>query len=202
MTNHTPIQVLSVGSSAESSLALHAFFNESPDLSLADAAANSAEALQKLNDKHIDVVLLELSSQDLDGIELTKQIRKSHSQVRVLISTASDTPADIFAAMDAGADGYVLNGNPPKGLKMAISSVKLGAVWLDPGIAKQVLEVMVTTASLSTARVLPTGLLTLPLMPHEKEILNEVAASDCVDGVCLVNPDFVRKLRRLARPSA
>lgn len=159
---------------------------------------NPAEALQKLEDKHLDIVLLDLAGQDEHAIELTRQIRKSHPTVRVLVTTASNKPEDIFAAMDAGADGYVLKGNR-RGLEMAIRSLRLGTVWLDPGIAQQVLEAMVQASSSgSKKRTLPTGLLTIPLMPDERELLSAVASSSCVDGVCMVDPSFVKKLRRFA----
>ncbi len=168
-------------------------------ITLADEASNEIEALQKLKAKHVDVVLLDLSLQDVDGVRLTQLIRKSHPTVRVLISTAFRRAADIFAALDAGADGYVLKSNN-EGLAVAISSVRLGAVWLDPGIATQVLEVVESQASSVTApmRTLPTGLFPIPLYPHEKNLLNKVATSSCVDGVCMVDPAFVIKLRGYA----
>jgi DNA-binding NarL/FixJ family response regulator len=198
MANSTTIQVLSIVSNDDSRLNLREFLAGIAGVSLADEATNPSEALQKLENKYVDVVLLDLAAQDVDAIELTRQIRQSHPSVRVLITTASNKPEDIFAAMDAGADGYALKGNH-QGLEMAIRSLKLGTVWLDPGIAQQVLEAMVTASSSSSKkRTLPTGLLSIPLMPDEKELLHAVASSSCVDGVCMVDPAFVRKLRRLA----
>ncbi len=195
MTSQTSIQVLVLASDDENRLALHDFFFNKPGLTLAAEAANASEASLCLNTKHVDVALLELGAQDTDGVELTRQIRKSHPTVRVLISTASNTPENIFAVMDAGADGYVLKGNDI-GLEKAISTVRLGTVWLDPGIAAQVLEAMVSAPP--STRVLQTGMMTLPLMPDEKQLLNQVAASNCTDGVCMVDPSFVRNLRRFA----
>jgi len=196
MASSTSIQVLSIVSNDDSRLNLREFLAAISGVSLTDEATNRSEALQKLKTNPVDVVLLEVAAQDVDAIELTRQIRQSHPSVRVLITTASNQPEDIFAAMDAGADGYVLKGNH-KGLEMAIRSLKLGTVWLDPGIAQQVLEAMVTASSSSSKkRTLPTGLLSIPLMPDEKELLNAVASSNCVDGVCMVDPAFVRKLRR------
>lgn len=174
---------------------MHDFFFTKPALTLAAEATSASEALQCLNSKHVDVALLELGVQDAEGIELTRQIRKLHPAVRVLISTASNTPENIFAVMDAGADGYVLRGNDI-GLEKAISTVRLGTVWLDPGIAAQVLEAIVSAPS--STRVLATGMLTLPLLPDESQLLNAVAAGNCADGVCMVDPSFVRKLRRFA----
>lgn len=197
MAAPTSIQVLSVLSNDESSLALRTYLSELQGISLADQASTAAEALQNLKSNHIDVVLLDLAAQEVDGIELTRQIRELHPSVRVIVSTASNKPEDIFAAMEAGADGYTLKGNH-QGLEMAIRSVKLGTVWLDPGIAAQVLDAIVSATSNSSTRVLQTGMLTLPLMPDDKNLLSAVAGGSCTDGVCMVDPSFVRKLRRYA----
>ncbi len=197
MATATPIQVLSVLSNDEVSLALQKYLSEIQGITLADKAATESEALQNLKDKTIDVVLLDLAAPDVNGIELTRQIRESYPNVRILVSTASNSPEDIFAAMDAGADGYVLKGNH-QGLEMAIRSIRLGTVWLDPGIAAQVLDAMVAATSTDSTRVLQTGMLCLPLMPDDKNLLSAVADSSCTDGVCMVNPAFVRKLRRFA----
>ncbi len=195
MTSQQTIQVLVLASNDADRGDLRNFLLAKPGLSLAAEATNSEEALQWLKTTHVDVGLLELEAQNADGIELTRQIRKSHPTVRVLISTDSKTPEGIFALMNAGADGYVLKGNDI-GLEKAISTVRLGAVWLDPGIAAQVLEAMVSAPP--STRVLQTGMMTLPLMPDESQLLSEVATSSCTDGVCMVDPSFIRKLRRFA----
>lgn len=199
MAGSTSIQVLSVVGNDESSRCLRELLRGLRGVSLADEASSEAEVLQKLGDKHVDVVLLDLSLPDVDTIRLTQQIRQSHPAVRVLISTAFRRASDIFSALDAGADGYVLKGNN-KGLESAIGSVRLGAVWLDPGIAKQVLDAMAAPTALDkqAKRTLPTGVMPIPLWPHEKDLLNKVAASNCADGVCMVDPSFVKKLRRFA----
>ncbi len=195
--SNTSIQVLSVDSHDDSRRELKEFFETIPDLNLKAQAANASEAIAALQGQTIDVALVDLSLIGEDGIQLTKQIRQMHNGVRVLIFTASDSPDDIFSAMDAGADGYVLKNSLSKVLETAVRSVRLGAVWLDPGIAKQVLQV-VQTPTTKTTRILPTGLMTVPLLPDERNILTEVASSNCVDGVCMVDPDFVRKLRRFS----
>ncbi len=199
MAPSTSIQVLLVTGNDEDRLSLRTLVAGLPGIALADEASNEVESLRKLNSKHVDVVLLDLSLKNLDGVRLTQLIRKSHPTVRVLISTSFRRATDIFAALDAGADGYVLKGNND-GLAVAISSVRLGAVWLDPGIATQVLEVVESQASSGKTpmRTLPTGLFPIPLYPHEKNLLNKVATSNCVDGVCMVDPDFVMKLRGYA----
>ncbi|MCC6980539.1 MAG: response regulator transcription factor [Candidatus Melainabacteria bacterium] len=197
MATSPTIQVLAVLGNDEVSCGMYSFISNSQGMTIADKASTEVDALKCLTSKNIDVVLLDLSVREVNGIELTEQIRERFPTVRVLISTASMSPEDIFAAMDAGADGYVLSGNN-KGLELAIRSVKLGTVWLDPGIATQVLDAMVAATSNPSTRVLQTGMLCLPLLPDDKALLSSVAASSCSDGVCMVDPSFVRKLRRFA----
>lgn len=189
------IHVLSISTDGGSAHALQTILSAASDLSLADEASDESQALQKLKEKHVDVVVIDYPLKDVDGIALTRKIHQSDKSARVLISTHSDCPMDIFTAMDAGADGYVLKENH-RGLEMAIRSVKLGTVWLDPGIATKVLDAMVTASSSKVTRTLPTGMLSIPLFPDEKQLLTAVAASNCADGVCMIDPSFLKKLRR------
>lgn len=196
MPDDNQTHVLSVESDECVKLELRSFLSGIADLKL-DEADNAAEALQVLNSTKIDVALIGLAD-SAANVELTKQIRKEHPGVRILILTNVDSPEDIFTAMNAGSDGYVLRGVFAKPLEMAIRSVRLGTVWLDPAIAKQVLLAIEKPRPDKDVRILPTGLLMIPLMPEERSLLDDVASSNCVDGVCMVDPAFVRKLRRFA----
>lgn len=194
MSSNNVIRVLSIETSDESNSALREYLAKFSGIELGASATSDADAMQKLESHQIDIVLLDLGLPG--GIALIKQIRASHPGVRVIVVTASDAPEDIFESMDAGADAYVLKGNVFEALEIAIRSARLGAVWLDPGIARQVLEAIQNPPPMS--RVLPTGFLPMPLMPQEKSLLDEVAGSSCKDGVCMVDPSFVRKLKRFA----
>lgn len=189
------LRILSIDSNNASASALQTSLGAISGVTLAAQAASATQAMQALASNSIDVALVDLGSPD--SIELTKRIRSAYPSVRLVIITASDSPDDIFAAMDAGADGYVLKGNVDRVLEFAIRSVKLNTVWLDPAIAQQVLQAIENSAE-KQGRILPTGLVTLPLLPDEKSLLHEVAASSCKDGVCMVDPSFVRKLKRFA----
>lgn len=195
MSYQTQLQILLVGASDESRVSLRKTLSAVPDFSLVAETVDSTKLLEELQSKAVNVVILCLP--EVDAVGLTGQVRKSNPTVRVLILTASDTPADIFAAMDAGADAYVLKNNLPSVLEVAIRSARAGAVWLDPGIAKQVLQV-VEAPPAEPSRILPTGFFKMPLMPDEKSVLTEVAFGDCKDGVCMVDPSFIRKLKRFS----
>jgi Response regulator containing a CheY-like receiver domain and an HTH DNA-binding domain len=196
MPDEKQTRVLSVESDDRTKLELRSFLSEIRDLEL-NEADNAAQALQVLGEKGIDVALIGLADSSAN-VALTKEIRKVHPGVRILVLTNIDSPEDIFTTMNAGADGYVLKGVFAKPLEMAIRSVRLGTVWLDPHIAKQVLKAIENASSAKNVRILPTGLLTIPLMPEERSLLDGVASSNCVDGVCMVDPSFVKKLRRFA----
>lgn len=201
MSSHSPLRILSVESSDESRSILHGVLTKIPDFVLVADMHSTDETLLKIRaDDSIDIMVVDLAL-DGDAVGLIKQVRHLNPAVRVLIYTASDSPQDIFAAMDAGADAYVLKENLRTVLETAIRSARLGTVWLDPGIARQVLQIMETAAS-TPSRVLPTGFMPMPLMPDEESILSEVAASACTDGVCMVDPSFVRKLKRFARAAS
>ncbi|SRR5579885_791780 len=198
MTDPKSIRVLSIDSNESSRLAVRQALQGSGSIEIAAEVTTAAEALQWLGKEELDVVLIDLRLPDGNGVELTKKVRDLSPNVRVVILTSSDVPEDIFAAMDAGADGYVLKGNISTAIETAIRSVRLSAVWLDPGIAQQVLKVIEAPIT-KPARILPTGLMAIPLMPNEKALLNDLAASSCVDGVCMVDPAFVKKLRRYSQ---
>ena len=199
MLNSSAIKILCVANAADGGATLLEFLAKVSGISVLGVSESAVDVLKALKSKEADVLLVHLGTKDLDGIELIRQLRESHPTVHVLVCTASNKTEDIFAAMNAGADAYVLRDNF-SGLESAIRSVKLGTVWLDPGIAKQVLDVIVES-SWAQARTLPTGLMTLPLLPQERRVLEDLAGSSCVDGVCMIDPAFLKKLKRYAPQS-
>lgn len=199
MSYETQIRILLGAVSDESRVSVRKTLSLVPDFALSAETADAAKLVQELQSSPIDVVILCLP--EVDAVGLTKQIRTSNPSVRVLIFTASDSTADIFAAMDAGADAYVLKSNLPSVLEIAVRSVRAGAVWLDPGIAKQVLQVAEAPPA-EPSRILPTGFFKMPLLPDEKSVLTEVAFGNCKDGVCTVDPSFIRQLKRFSTSHA
>jgi DNA-binding NarL/FixJ family response regulator len=198
----TSIRIVHLASDADAKAAVRDVLTSCRDLAVTDEVTDAAGILATLSSDSADVVLLDLGCHGLDPTGLTREIRQHHPKVRVLVFTSCDSPHDIFATLDAGADGYVLKSNLAEGLENAIRSVRLGTVWLDPGIAKQVLDIIAEAPLIGSPRELPTGVMIMPLFPHERNLLSEVAASSCVDGVCQVDPSFIRKLRRFASAAA
>lgn len=109
-------------------------------IELVGQAANGLEAVEKAIALNPDVILMDIGLPEIDGIEATKRIRDNHLNSKILMFTSRESQEDVFAALKAGADGYVMKGVNPQQLASAISAVNEGTAWLDPAIAKLVLQ--------------------------------------------------------------
>ncbi|HEY9714737.1 MAG TPA: response regulator [Chroococcales cyanobacterium] len=192
------IQLLIVEPNQSMSESLSEQIGKISGLNLTAAVKTRTEAITNLLGKRIDVVLLDCSVAEIEPLGLIKQIKSMRLGTRVLAYTSSTDSDVILNSLDAGADGYVLVANLPTALETAVRSVRLGAVWLDPAIARQVLEVAQIAAARDPIRELPTGILPLPLSTDELFLLKEVAESSCKDGVCMVDSNFLAKLKRFS----
>ena len=135
---------------------------------LAGTAATGAEAVRAAVTLQPDVVVMDIQMPDLTGIEATRQITRAAPDVAVLILTMFDDDESVFAAMRAGARGYVLKGAAPDNVIRAIAAVAAGEAIFGPGVARRAL------AYLSGPR---TDQPAFPeLTPREREVLDLIAA--------------------------
>jgi DNA-binding NarL/FixJ family response regulator len=105
-----------------------------PDIRIVGSAATVAEALARMRAKPPDVVLLDVRLPDVDGLDGIQTILAAHSRVRVIMFTAYDADEYVFAAIKAGAKGYVVKGSPGIELVRAIRQVHAGDSYLSPAI--------------------------------------------------------------------
>jgi len=105
-------------------------------------ASDGVQALAALDLHHPDVVVMDLQMAGMGGIEATRRIIERRPTTAVLVVTMFDDDDSVFAAMAAGASGYVLKGADRDELKSAVRSVGLGQVVLGPGVAQKVLRRM------------------------------------------------------------
>ncbi|MBA0168095.1 MULTISPECIES: nitrate/nitrite response regulator protein NarP [Pectobacterium] len=85
-------------------------------------ASNGMEALSLANRDSPDIILLDLNMKGLSGLDTLHALRHDGICARVIVLTVSDAPSDIYALMDAGADGYLLKDSAPEHLLDAIRS--------------------------------------------------------------------------------
>jgi DNA-binding NarL/FixJ family response regulator len=110
------------------------------DIELAGTASNGNEAIDAVERLHPDVVLMDLSMPELDGVEATRRISVEHPSSRVLVLTSFSDQTRILDALSAGADGYLLKHAEPDDIAEAIRAVHGGGSPLDPKAARALIE--------------------------------------------------------------
>lgn len=119
---------------------LKAVFAEHPGFSVVGEAENGLEAIQKAGTLKPDVVIMDITMPELNGITATKRLSEEHPDVRVIILSMH---ADIYNAIEAfraGALGYVLKDSPPEELLLAVDKVMAGAKYASPAVTGELLN--------------------------------------------------------------
>ncbi|PJE96591.1 DNA-binding response regulator [Streptomyces carminius] len=110
------------------------------DIEVVAEAENGADALRKLRDVEADVVIMDIRMPVLDGIEATRILMGQEGAPRVLALTTFDTEEDAFAALSAGASGFLLKNSPGPELVEAIRVVAAGDSVVAPRITRLLLD--------------------------------------------------------------
>ena len=112
-----------------------------PDLASVGEAATGAEAVELARREKPDLVLMDIRMPEMDGIEATRQITAdpATSNVRVLILTTFDLDEYVFAALRAGASGFLLKDTRPADLLAAIRVIAAGDALLAPGVTRRLI---------------------------------------------------------------
>jgi DNA-binding NarL/FixJ family response regulator len=110
------------------------------DIELVGTASNGNEAIDAVARLHPDVVLMDLSMPELDGVEATRRISADHPSSRVLVLTSFSDQTRILDALSAGADGYLLKHAEPDDIADAIRAVHNGESPLDPKAARVLVD--------------------------------------------------------------
>jgi RNA polymerase sigma factor (sigma-70 family) len=113
-----------------------------PDLTAVGEAGTGAQAVELARCERPDVVLMDIRMPVMDGIEATRQIVGSPdtANIRVLVLTTFDLDEYVFAALRAGASGFLLKDTPPADLLTAIRVVAAGDALLAPGVTRRLIE--------------------------------------------------------------
>ncbi|WP_287129152.1 response regulator transcription factor [Candidatus Cyanaurora vandensis] len=103
-------------------------------------AANGEQGLAMVGQYRPDIALVDIGLPDIDGIEVTKQIKAHYPETRVVILTLQDMEETVMAAFAAGADSYCMKDIGRENLLLALQVTCEGVSWLDPTIASKVLK--------------------------------------------------------------
>ena len=159
-------------------------------ITLVAQAENGQQGVDMAKEFLPDVILMDIGLPVIDGIEATRQIKSAGLNSKILIFTSRDNDDDVFAALAAGADGYIMKGATPAQMTSAIVAVNEGTAWLDPAIARLVLSNVQqnkTQENFSNESSYKNTKNTFGLTEREMEVLALI-----VDG--LSNPEIAEKL--------
>ncbi|RSS37757.1 response regulator transcription factor [Streptomyces sp. WAC08241] len=134
---------------------LRAVLDTEPDFTVVAEAATAERAVELAADRDVDVVLMDLQfGAGMHGSEATAAITAAPGGPKVLVLTTYDTDADILAAVEAGASGYLLKDAPPEELAAAVRTAAAGQSALAPAVAHRLMDRMRTPAEALTKREL------------------------------------------------
>jgi DNA-binding NarL/FixJ family response regulator len=119
---------------------LKALLSTSGGIEVISQASTGIEAVEVVNRLQPDVVLMDLHMPDLDGVAATKQIVHDSPHVAVLVLTMFDDDDSVFAAMRAGARGYLLKGTNQAEIVHAVHLVGSGGAMFGPAVAQRVID--------------------------------------------------------------
>jgi DNA-binding NarL/FixJ family response regulator len=131
----TPLRILIADDHPVFRQGLRAIIDGAGDMVLVGEAATGLEAVAGVQEHEPDVVLMDLQMPDLGGIEATRRILARRPNVRILVLTMIEQGDSIFAAMRAGARGYLLKGSDRAEVLRAVRAVGAGDAIFGPAVA-------------------------------------------------------------------
>jgi DNA-binding NarL/FixJ family response regulator len=147
------------------------------DLSIVGEVVNGREAIEAAAELSPDVILMDVRMPELDGIEATRRIVEADGSIRIIVLTTFDLDEHTYAALRAGASGFLLKDTPPAQLLAAIRAVASGDAVIAPSVTRRLLSRFAQHLPDPSApeRSVHPGL--ERLTPREREVLIEVARS-------------------------
>ena len=145
-----------------------------PDLEVVGEAGDGERAVAMTRALTPDVVLMDVRMPGTDGLEATRQIVSSGSPARVLVLTTFDLDEYVFAALRAGASGFLLKDVPPEDLLTAIRAVAAGDAVVAPKVTRRLLDAFASHLPDPSSGAAPDGALD-QLTEREREVLVDVA---------------------------
>jgi two-component system response regulator DegU len=119
---------------------MRAVLEAAGDLTVVAEGQNGADALRLVTQHRPDVLVLDVSLPDLDGVEVTRRLREQNATTAILALTVHADSQTVFSLLENGAIGYVLKDEALETLANAVRAAARGTSWLSPAIARQVVS--------------------------------------------------------------
>jgi DNA-binding NarL/FixJ family response regulator len=170
VTSPEQIRVLVVDDQQLVRAGFRVILNAEPDIAVVAEAGDGETAIAAARSSAPDVVLMDIRMPNLDGLAASRVILADTTS-RVLILTTFGTDEYVYAALRAGASGFLLKDAPSEQLVAAVRSVARGDALIDPAITRRLIGRFIHATQ--PARELPAELVTLT--PRERDVLRQLA---------------------------
>ena len=164
-----PIQILIADDHTLFRDGLRALFRSLPDTAVIGEAATGAEAIAQAEKLQPDVILMDIQMPGVNGIEATRQIVQTSPHIGVIVVTMFEDDDSVFAAMRAGARGYVLKGADQEEMLRTIRAAARGEALFGPVIAARLQNFFASSKRQAAAAAFPE------LTGREREVLALIA---------------------------
>ncbi len=140
MSDTPPLRILIVEDDPMMQLGLTQALEDYPHFTIVGQANDGYAGVEKALALKPDIIVMDIGLPRLDGIAATQQIRAKLPDVRIVVLTSHTSETEIIAALSSGADAYCVKGADVERLVTAIEAAQEGAVYLDPKIARRVID--------------------------------------------------------------
>lgn len=142
-----------------------------PEFEICGEAKNGTEAVRQAIDLCPDVIVLDVSMPEMNGLEAARQIHKRRPDTKILVFTVYDTNEMVRDMLDAGAHGYILKSDAPTHLAAAVEAVAHRDLYFSAGVSNIVIESLLN----SPLRETDGDNEDLPLSPREIDVVKLLA---------------------------
>ncbi len=160
-------------------------------VSIKHIAYNGVELLKKLEiDSRVDIILMDIQMPEMDGIEATNKVKNKYPHIKVIMLTVFDDDENIFKAIQAGADGYLLKETGPDVLDQGIKEIMNGGAPMTPIIANKTLSFLRKPPEFSNVKE------DNPLTKRETQVLEQLSKGlnyNEISENLIISPATVRK---------
>ena len=148
---------------------LKALINAQPDMLVIGEAGDGQTAWQQARDCHPDIVIMDITMPELNGVQATEQLKRACPTIKILALSVHEDTSYLRQLLAAGAAGYILKHAAADDLIQAIRLVAAGGVYLDPALAGHVV------ARYVQVRAVASALLGTELSERETEVVQRIA---------------------------
>ena len=167
-----PLRILLVDDHPLVRNGLRALVASVADMTVVSEASNGEEAITQAAELQPDIILMDLHMPGLNGIEATRRIVQAHPHIGILVLSTLEDDASVFAAMRAGAQGYLLKGADQADVLRAIGVAAHGEAIFSPPIARRLMQYFANMQPILPSSAFPD------LTEREREILGLIALGE------------------------